>query len=111
MGDQLQTIVSDFDMSDIKIWNGWTEIDFCKICKEGPFMTSFEFHYTMNGKETYISEACTTCTKSLMKKDKDFSSIDSWRKSIKDGKNTYPIFNSYGLIDESITKILDQECK
>jgi len=96
-------ISSDFDLSNIVIWDSWCDkCDFCKICGKGPFSPSFEFSYFNNNKKTYISEGCLTCTKKLMAKDSVYSSVEKWKESIDQGKNTYYKYCEVGLIDQSI---------
>ena len=88
-------------VSDIKPWRGWGGIDRCKICKTNGFEVTFEFTYEKDGKETYISEGCSRCTRDLIKQDSDYNSFEFWKKSEDDGKNTYRKFKEYGLLDDS----------
>lgn len=87
-------------VGNITPWNAWTSCDYCKLCKNGPLITSFEFDYSINDEEKYVREACTSCTRDLIKHDAEYNDIEIWKKSIKEGKNTYNIFVKYGLIDE-----------
>ena len=89
------------DVSDVKPWNSWCEMDYCKICGKGPYETSFEFHYRVNGGEDiYISEGCRACTYALMKRDPFYCSREEWQKCVAAGKNTYAVYRNYGLIDD-----------
>ena len=44
-------------------WNGWTTIDFCKICGSGPHYTTYEviFEWGDTGSREYVGEICSQC--------------------------------------------------
>ena len=92
------------DVSDVRPWNGWCAIDYCKLCGDGPMATSFEFGYTVNGqpgdKRIYVSEGCHRCTRELVDHDPFYQSRDQWVVCVRAGKNTYDVYRTYGLIDD-----------
>src|SRR5258708_39432075 len=93
-------VIDDVYVGNITPWNCWCDADYCKICGKGPLSTTFEFHYIINGVEKYAREACLTCTRNLVKQDTEYNDVALWKKSIKEGKNTYSVFLRYGIIDD-----------
>ena len=57
------------DLYSVQCWDGWTEIDTCKVCKEGPFQSTYEIHLEWGDTKTYeyISEICASCLHILNK--------------------------------------------
>ena len=55
------------DLCSVTPWNGWTEIEYCKVCRKGPFSKTYEI--TLEWGDTkeyeYISEVCSKCLHEL----------------------------------------------
>lgn len=51
------------DFSSIQRWDGWCDIDICKICEGGPYATTYEvvFEWGDTKKYEYVSEICLRC--------------------------------------------------
>ncbi len=83
-------------VGNVQPWTSWTDAFKCKICDEGYFCIAFEFTYWKYGKEKYISEGCTKCTKQLIKQDKEYTSKDFWQSR----KKGYLQFLDLGILDK-----------
>lgn len=77
------------DIVSIQPWQGWGDIDKCKMCSKGYFSLTFEVTYIENGKQYYYSEMCHPCLKQLVKKDPD-SFTDKKRR---------PLLEMFNLIE------------
>ncbi len=89
------------DMTDVKTWSGWCDIDYCKLCGSGPHQHTHEFSYSVDGgARRYVSEGCGRCTRELVNRDPFFQSRENWARNVAAGKNTYRHYVLYGLIDD-----------
>ncbi len=89
------------DVGNITPWDGWCDLHYCSICGKGPYGSSFEFYYSLNGTpDKYVKDGCLSCTRNLMEHDPFYMNKEEWKKSVDAGKNTYHIFRDYGLIDD-----------
>ena len=84
LSDEVKQIIlksqPDFDLSKCNVnvcvsqpFIGWCEIEYCKVCKQGPFQRTFEVSWTETvGDQTtehYVSEMCHACYKKLWQRD------------------------------------------
>ncbi len=89
------------DMTDVKTWTGWCDIDYCKLCERGPFSATHEFSYSLNGgPRVYVSEACSRCAREYVQHDPHFTSREKWAENVALGRNTYDHYVLHGLIDD-----------
>lgn len=55
------------DLAGVQKFEGWTDIDICKICSKGFFATTFEVLLEWGSTEKYerISEVCRKCLNTI----------------------------------------------
>ena len=54
------------DFSSTRKWDGWTDVDKCKICAGGPYSTTYEVDLEWDtGKHEHIREVCIRCLNQL----------------------------------------------
>jgi len=78
-------------------------MDYCQLCRGGPFSTTFEFRYSVRGgggEVLYVREACSCCTLKLTRRDPVYCSREHWQENRAAGKNTYDVYLRYGIIDD-----------
>lgn len=58
------------DLVSVQRWDGWTEIDYCMVCKKGPFVSTYEVQLQWGDTEQreYVREMCSDCLHKLNKK-------------------------------------------
>lgn len=58
------------DFASALRWDGWTDVDTCKICGGGPYSSTYEikFEWGDTRKFEYISEVCIRCLNLLNNK-------------------------------------------
>jgi len=104
---------------EMQPWQSWCAMDKCKLCGNGPYVTTFEVTWRereqeykkniiiKNDKEPkpelkedyYCSEMCAKCLRGLLKQDPELNT----KEAIDEQPGRYDMLARFDLIPENIT--------